>query len=173
MRHTLSVTVEDKPGVLARISSMCSLRGFNIRSLAVGPIHQPGLSRITLVVDDVEVEQITKQLHKLVNVLKISELGNNGMSLEREVMIVRVAADPGIRREVRDAAEVFGAETIDVGATTITFSLCAHPDRLSEFLDLVDHYGVIDLVKSGRIAMARDTKAQENGSRRTARGAAR
>lgn len=159
MHHTLSVTVQDKPGVLARVASMCALRGFNIRSLAVGPIHQPGLSRITLVVDDVAVEQVTKQLHKLVNVLKVSELDPND-SLEREVMLVRVSADPGIRREVRDTAEVFGATTIDVGVKTVTFELCDHPQRLSDFLALIGHYGVVDLVKSGRIAMARDAKAK-------------
>ncbi len=157
MHHTLSVTVQDKPGVLARVASMCALRGFNIRSLAVGPIHQVGLSRITLVVDDVAVEQVTKQLHKLVNVLKVSELDPNE-SLEREVMLVRVSADPGSRREVRDTAEVFGATTIDVGAKSVTFELCDHPERLTDFLNLVAHYGVVDLVKSGRIAMARDTK---------------
>lgn len=159
MHHTLSVTVQDKPGVLARVASMCSLRGFNIRSLAVGPIHQPGLSRITLVVDDVAVEQVTKQLHKLVNVLKVSELDPND-SLEREVMLVRVSADPGSRREVRDTAEVFGATTIDVGAKSVTFELCDHPQRLNDFLTLIGHYGVVDLVKSGRIAMARDAKAR-------------
>lgn len=159
MHHTLSVTVQDKPGVLARVASMCSLRGFNIRSLAVGPIHQPGLSKITLVVDDVAVEQVTKQLHKLVNVLKVSELDPND-SLEREVMLVRVSADPGSRREVRDTAEVFGATTIDVGAKSLTFELCDHPQRLSDFLALIGHYGVVDLVKSGRIAMARDAKAR-------------
>ena len=163
MRHTLSVTVEDQPGVLAKISSMCSMRGFNIHSLAVGPIHQPGLSRITLVVDDIEVEKITKQLHKLVNVLKIVEL-DAADSLESEVMLVRVAAEPDVRREVRDAAEVLGATTIDVGAHTITFSVCGHPDRLAEFLQIVDHYGVVDLVKSGRIAMARDTKTRTRQS---------
>lgn len=159
MHHTLSVTVQDKPGVLARVASMCSLRGFNIRSLAVGPIHQPGLSKITLVVDDVAVEQVTKQLHKLVNVLKVAELDPND-SLEREVMLVRVSADPGSRREVRDTAEVFGATTIDVGAKSVTFELCDHPQRLNDFLALIGHYGVVDLVKSGRIAMARDAKAR-------------
>ena len=159
MHHTLSVTVQDKPGVLARVASMCSLRGFNIRSLAVGPIHQPGLSKITLVVDDVAVEQVTKQLHKLVNVLKVSEIDPND-SLEREVMLVRVSADPGSRREVRDTAEVFGATTIDVGAKSLTFELCDLPQRLSDFLALIGHYGVVDLVKSGRIAMARDAKAR-------------
>lgn len=159
MHHTLSVTVQDKPGVLARVASMCALRGFNIRSLAVGPIHQPGLSKITLVVDDVEVEQVTKQLHKLVNVLKVSELDPSD-SLEREVMIVRVSAGPDTRREVRDAADVFGATTIDVGTNSITFELCDHPHGLTDFLSLVGHYGVIDLVKSGRIAMARDAKAK-------------
>ena len=158
-RHILSVTVEDRPGVLAKISSMCAMRGFNIHSLAVGPIHRPGLSCITLVVDDVEVEQITKQLHKLINVLKITEL-QPSQSMEREALLVRVAADPDVRREVRDAAEIVGATTIDVGATSITFSLCDHPDRLADFLEMVEHYGVTDLVKSGRIAMARDTKTK-------------
>lgn len=157
MRHTLSVTVEDKPGVLARISSLCARRGFNIRSLAVGPLHQPGLSKITLVVDDVEVEQVTKQLHKLVNVLKIAELDPDD-SLQREVLLVRVAADADSRREVRDAAEVFGATTVDVAANSITFELCDHPTRLADFLKLIDHYGVLDLVKSGRVALARGVK---------------
>jgi len=163
VRHLLSVTVQDRPGVLAKISAMCALRGFNIHSLAVGPMHKPGLSRITLVVDDVEVEQITKQLHKLVNVLKITELTPTD-SVEREVMLVRVTADAASRREVRDTAEVFGAKTIDVGSGSITFSLCDHPDRLAEFLEIVDHYGVADVVKSGRIAMARDTKVKSKQS---------
>ncbi len=159
MRHTLSVTVEDKPGVLARVASLCARRGFNIRSLSVGPLHLPGLSKITLVVDDVEVEQVTKQLHKLVNVLKISELDPDD-SLEREVLLVRVMAGSDNRREVRDAAEVFGATTLDVGGDSITFELCDHPSRLSDFLKLVEHYGVLDLVKSGRVALARGTKAK-------------
>jgi len=158
-QHILSVTVLDEPGVLAKVSSMCAMRGFNIHSLAVGPIHTPGMSRITLVVDDVEVEQVTKQLHKVISVLKISELDPVD-SLATEVMMVRVAADAATRREVRDAAEVFGAVTLDVGANSVTFSLAAHPDRLGDFLQLVDHYGVIDLVKSGRIAMARDAKTK-------------
>lgn len=158
-RHTLSVTVQDKPGVLARVASMCALRGFNIRSLAVGPIHHEGLSKITLVVDDVDVEQVSKQLHKLVNVLKVLEL-DPSTSLEREAMLVRIAADPDTRREVRDAAEMLGATAIDVAADSVTFELCDHPDRLAEFLSLVAHYGVVDLVKSGRIAMARDAKAR-------------
>jgi len=158
MRHTLSVTVEDKPGVLARVSSLCARRGFNIRSLTVGPLHTPGLSKITLVVDDVEVEQVTKQLHKLVNVLKISELDPDD-SVEREVLLVRVSADPETRREVRDAAEVFGATTLDVGAASITFELCDHPSRVADFLKLIDHYGVVDLVKSGRVALARGAKS--------------
>lgn len=160
MRHTLSVTVEDKPGVLARVSSLCARRGFNIRSLAVGPLHQPGLSKITLVVDDVEVEQVKKQLHKLVNILTISELDPDH-SLEREVLLVRISAEGDARREVLATAEQWGATTVDAGDASITFELCDHPSRLSEFLSLVEHYGVIDLVKSGRIAMARDdsTKA--------------
>jgi len=163
VRHTLSVTVQDKPGVLAKVASMCALRGFNIHSLAVGPIHLPGMSKITLVVDDVDVEQVTKQLHKLVNVLKILEL-DPSESLEREVMLVRVAADSAIRREARDAAEVFGATTIDVGASSLTFEISDHPQRLNDFLSLIEHYGVLDIVKSGRVALDRDTKNKANGA---------
>lgn len=159
MRHTLSVTVEDKPGVLARVASMCARRGFNIRSLAVGPLHQPGFSKITLVVDDVEVEQVKKQLHKLVNVLTIVELDPDN-SLEREVLLVRLEAEGDARAELITVAEQWRATTIDASDTSITFELCDHPSRLSEFLSLVEHYGVIDLVKSGRVAMARDDSAK-------------
>lgn len=159
MRHTLSVTVEDKPGVLARVASLCARRGFNIRSLAVGPLHQPGFSKITLVVDDVEVEQVKKQLHKLVNVLTIVELDPDN-SLEREVLLVRLEAEGDARAELIAVAEQWRATTIDASDASITFELCDHPSRLSEFLSLVEHYGVIDLVKSGRVAMARDDSAK-------------
>jgi acetolactate synthase-1/3 small subunit len=159
VRHTLSVTVEDKPGVLARVASLCARRGFNIRSLAVGPLHQPGFSKITLVVDDVEVEQVKKQLHKLVNVLTIVELDPDN-SLEREVLLVRLEAEGDARAELIAVAEQWRATTIDASDTSITFELCDHPSRLSEFLSLVEHYGVIDLVKSGRVAMARDDSAK-------------
>ncbi len=159
MKHTLAVLVEDKPGVLARVASLFTRRAFNIHSLAVGPIHQPGFSRITLVVDAVDVDQVTKQLRKLVNVIRIIELAPEE-SLEREVMLVRVEAGPENHREVRDEAEAFGASTVDTGGGSLTFELCDHPSRLADFLSLIERYGVVELVKSGRIAIARDAESR-------------
>lgn len=157
MQHTLSVVVEDKPGVLARISAMFSNRGFNIHSLAVGPTHQEGRSRITLVVDAPELEQLKKQLNKLVNVIKVQEM-EPAEALEREVMIVRVSAQPAIRGEVRDTASLFDARVIDISSGAMTFEVCGTPQQLRTFLDHVGPYGVVDLVKSGRIAMRRESE---------------
>lgn len=156
MQHTLTVLVEDKPGVLARISAMFSNRGFNIHSLAVGPTHREGLSRITLVVDAPELEQMKKQLNKLVNVLKVQEM-EPAEALEREVMIVRVSAQPTSRGEVRDTASLFDAKVIDISTTAITFEVAGTPQHLHTFLDHLSPYGVVDLVKSGRIAMRRES----------------
>jgi acetolactate synthase-1/3 small subunit len=157
MQHTLTVLVENKPGVLARVSAMFSNRGFNIHSLAVGPTHRDGLSRITLVVDAPELEQMKKQLNKLVNVIKVQEM-EASEALEREVMIVRVAAQPAIRGEVRDTASLFDARVIDISSSAITFEVAGTPQHLHTFLDHIGPYGVVDLVKSGRIAMRRESE---------------
>jgi acetolactate synthase-1/3 small subunit len=154
MQHTISVVVEDKPGVLARVSAMFSNRGFNIHSLAVGPTHVEGRSRITLVVDAPALEQVQKQLHKLVNVIKVTELDPDE-ALEREVMIVRVAAAPHQRGEVSDTAAVFDARVIDLAPDSITFEVAGTPTHLNSFIDHITPYGIVDLVKSGRIAMRR------------------
>jgi len=156
MQHTLTVLVENKPGVLARVSAMFSNRGFNIHSLAVGPTHREGLSRITLVVDAPELAQIKKQLNKLVNVIKVQEM-EAAEALEREVMIVRVSAQPASRGEVRDTASLFDARVIDISATAITFEIAGTPQHLHTFLDHLSPYGIVDLVKSGRIAMRRES----------------
>ncbi|MGH8913931.1 MAG: acetolactate synthase small subunit [Acidimicrobiia bacterium] len=157
MQHTLTVLVENKPGVLARVSAMFSNRGFNIHSLAVGPTHQEGRSRITLVVDAPELEQLKKQLNKLVNVIKVQEM-EPAEALEREVMIVRVSAQPAVRGEVRDTASLFDAKVIDISSSTITFEVAGSPQHLHTFIDHISPYGVVDLVKSGRIAMKRDSE---------------
>lgn len=159
MRHTLSVIVEHKPGVLARVASLCARRGFNIHSLAVGPIHEPDRSRITLVVDADQMEQVTKQLHKLVHVIKITELSAEE-SVEREVMLIRVA-DASRRREVLDAATPFEAKVVDAAAASVAFQVAGHPRELAAFLEAMRPFGVTDLVKSGRIAIARDKPAAE------------
>lgn len=152
MQHTLAVIVENKPGVLARVSAMFSNRGFNIHSLAVGPTHVAGRSRITLVVDAPELEQLKKQLHKLINVIKVHELDPNQV-LEREVMLVRVSCNVAARGELRDTASLFDAKVIDLADNSLTFELTGAPAHLSSFLDQVRRYGIVDLVKSGRIAM--------------------
>lgn len=151
-QHTLSVIVEDKPGVLARVSAMFSNRAFNIHSLAVGPTHVTGRSHITVVVDGPEMEQLKKQLHKLVNVIKVTELERRD-ALESEVMIARIACDPANRGEIGDTAGLFGARMIDLAANSITFELAGTPEHLASFVDQMRPYGVIDLVKSGRVAM--------------------
>jgi acetolactate synthase-1/3 small subunit len=160
MQHTLSVIVENKPGVLARVSAMFSNRGFNIHSLAVGPTHVEGRSRITLVVDAPELEQLKKQLNKLVNVIKVLELEQDE-ALEREVMLVRVSSVPSSRGEIRDTASLFDARIVDVSDAAMTFEVCGVPAHLAAFLDQMRPYGIVDLVKSGRIALK---KTSDNGS---------
>jgi acetolactate synthase-1/3 small subunit len=172
--HVIAVQVENKPGVLARVSSMFARRGFNIHSLAVGPTADPGLSQMTVVVDGPAMEQIIKQLYKLVNTVKVFELANEDR-IDREVMMVRVSAEPGRRTEILEAARVYGAQAVDVGSATMTLELAGDPGRLNDFLDLLRPYGIVDLVKSGRIALAKDvktaTKTPKDGARKRLRSA--
>jgi acetolactate synthase-1/3 small subunit len=159
-KQILSVLVEDKPGVLARVSSMFARRGFNIHSLAVGPAADPEFSMMTVVVEDENLEQVLKQLRKLVNTIKVTEL-NPQDSIEREVMLVRVAADASQRGELLETAGVFKARAVDVGTTSITFEITGTPDKVNDFLELMRPYGLIELAKSGWIALARDSKGRE------------
>ena len=159
MNHVISALDENKPGVLARVSSMFARRGFNIHSLAVGPTVDPGMSLITLVVDGPEMEQIIKQLYKLVNTVKVTELGP-GEGVVREIMLLRVNSDPANRAQMIESAAIFDATPVDVGAATITFEVSGEPEVLANFLELMRPYGVVDLVKSGRIALAKDPKAK-------------
>ncbi len=159
-QHTLSVLVEDKPGVLARVSSLLARRGFNIHSLAVGPTAEAGMSKMTVVVNAPELEQVKKQLHKLVNVVKITELDKD-FAIEREVMLVRVNAAPGKRGEILEIASIFKAKAVDVATNSITFQVAGTPTKVNDFLELIRPFGIIDLVKSGRIAMRRDPKARK------------
>lgn len=154
--HTLSVLVEDKPGALARISSLFARRGFNIESLAVGPTERPGVSRITLRVDCSQhsIEQVEKQIHKLVNVLRVSELVP-GEAVERELLLIKVAAPPDRRGELLALGEVFGARVADLGPDAIVFELAGGPEELGSFEELVRPHGVKELVRTGRIGLAR------------------
>jgi len=157
IQHTLSVLVEDRPGVLARVSLLLARRGFNIHSLAVGPARDDGMALMTIVVEAPELEQVKKQLHKLVNIVKIAELDPE-QSLEREIMIVRVSAPSSRRGEVLEVAAIFKAIAVDVGPATIAFQVTGDSTKLRNFLNLVRPYGITDLVTSGRIAIAREVK---------------
>jgi acetolactate synthase-1/3 small subunit len=160
MKHTLSVLVENKAGVLARVSSLLARRGFNIHSLAVGPTAEDHLSRMTIVVDAPELEQVKKQLHKLINVVKITELDPQ-TAVEREIALVRISTDGQKRSDVLEVAALFDAIAVDVGVATIMFLVAGAPDKVNDFVELVRPYGIVDLVKSGRIALARDVKTRK------------
>ncbi len=159
-KHTLSVLVENKAGVLARVSSLLARRGFNIHSLAVGPTAEESISRMTIVVDAPELEQVKKQLHKLINVVKITEL-DPMTAVEREIALLRVSTEGQKRSDVLEVATLFDAVAVDVGVSTIMFLVAGAPDKVNDFVELVRPYGIVDLVKSGRVALARDQKSRK------------
>ena len=156
MKHTLSVTVEDKPGALNRITTMFARRGFNIDSLAVGPTERPGVSCITLRVDCSRhtLEQIEKQIHKLVNVLRVTEL-QPGEAVERELLVVRVTAPSDRRAELVTTAQALGAKLLDVGRDAVVLELAGTPEELDGFHELCEPYGIVDLVRTGRVGVPR------------------
>jgi len=154
--HTLSVLVENRAGVLTRCAGLFARRGFNIDSLAVGTTHDPTRSRITIRVECEQhsIDQVIKQLYKLVDVLKVQELDTTAVELE--LLMIKVTAAPERRPEIISLAEVFEARVVDVGPEAITFSCVAQPDRLQALEELLAPYGIKDLVRTGRIALDRD-----------------
>ena len=157
MRHTLSVLLENKPGALMRISSMFARRGFNIESLSVGPTERHDVSRITLRVDCDQhpLEQIEKQMHKLVNVLRVTELKPDE-SVERELALITVGAPPDKRAEVIGLADLYGgARVADIGRDAVTFEIVGRPEELDAFEELVRPHGVRELARTGRIGLRR------------------
>lgn len=158
--HTLSVLVEDKPGVLARVSSLFSRRGFNITSLAVGPTETDGLSRMTIVVavDEIRLEQITKQLNKLINVIKIVEQEPTS-SVARELVLVKVRADAATRSQIIEVAELFRARVVDVSPESVVLEATGTPEKLAAILRMLDEYGIREIVQSGMVALGRGPKA--------------
>jgi acetolactate synthase-1/3 small subunit len=164
-RHILSVLVENKPGVLARIAGMFSRRGYNIHSLAVGPTEDDAVSRLTIVVgtEAVQLEQIVKQLNKLVHVLKVIELG--GDAVARELQLVKVSAGPDTRTQIIELAGVFRAKIVDVGHDTITIEAAGNPRKLEAMLDLLAPFGIREFVRSGTISLARGSRSINDGAR--------
>ncbi|HEV2088807.1 MAG TPA: acetolactate synthase small subunit [Cryptosporangiaceae bacterium] len=155
-RHTLSVLVENKPGVLARVSGLFSRRGFNIDSLAVGPTEHPDVSRMTIVVDeaDLPLEQVTKQLNKLVNVIKIVEL-EPGTSVQRELLLVKVRADLQQRSHVLETVQLFRAKVVDVSQEAVTIEATGTADKLDALVRVLEPFGIKEMVQSGLVAIGR------------------
>jgi acetolactate synthase-1/3 small subunit len=155
-KHTLSVLVENKPGVLARIAGLFSRRGFNIDSLAVGPTEHSEISRMTIVVnvEDSPLEQVTKQLNKLIEVIKIVEL-DPPASVTRELLLVKVKADAETRGQVLETVQLFRAKVVDVATDAVTIEVTGNAEKLDAFLRVLEPFGVRELVQSGMVAIGR------------------
>jgi acetolactate synthase-1/3 small subunit len=155
-KHTLSVLVENKPGILARVAGLFARRGFNIDSLAVGETEHPEVSRMTIVVnvETSPLEQVTKQLNKLVEVIKVVELDTD-YSVNRELLLVKVKADAGSRGQVLELVQLFRAKVVDVAADAVTIQIVGNQGKLEDFLRVLEPYGVRELVQSGVVAIGR------------------
>ncbi|MGE4374809.1 acetolactate synthase small subunit [Methanoculleus receptaculi] len=158
--HTLSVLVENRAGVLSRVAGMFSRRGFNIESLAVGTCEEPGMSRITIVVngDDAVVEQVMKQTNKIIDVIKVSDLTEHE-SVERELALIKVAAETGAARaEIMQIANIFRAQIVDVGTRTLVLQVAGDTDKIDALEKLLRQYGIKELVRTGKVALLRGSK---------------
>ena len=160
-RHILSVLVENKPGVLSRVTGLVSRRGFNIESLSVGPTEDQTLSRLTIIMiaDDVAYEQITKQLHKLISVHKITDLTQE-QAIERELVLFKVHANPERRSEIIEIANVFRAKIVDVGKSSLTIEATGDHDKLDAILSLLHRFGIKEVARTGSVAMRRSKKCE-------------
>ncbi|GAA4989380.1 acetolactate synthase small subunit [Kineococcus glutinatus] len=168
-QHTLSVLVEDKPGVLMRVSSLFARRNFNIQSLTVGPTERADVSRMTVVVDVEKqpLEQVTKQLNKLVNVIKIVELDESA-SVERELVLVKVRADAATRGEIQGVVQMFRAHVVDVSPDAVVVEATGSPDKLAALLRVLEPFGIRELVQSGTVALARGGRSISDRALRSA-----
>jgi acetolactate synthase-1/3 small subunit len=168
-KHTLSVLVENRPGVLTRVAGLFARRGFNIHSLAVGPTEHPEVSRMTVVVDvdELPLEQVTKQLNKLVSVIKIVELENSS-SVQRELLLVKVKADLQTRTHVLETARLFRAKVVDVAPDAVTIEATGNAEKLEALLRVLEPFGVRELVQSGMVAIGRGSRSITDRALRTA-----
>jgi acetolactate synthase, small subunit (EC 2.2.1.6) len=158
MKHTLSVLVEDEAGVLTRIAGLFARRGFNIESLAVGPAEQVGISRITMVVpgDEREIEQLTKQLYKLIHVLKVQDI-TAVPCVERELMLIKVNATPLTRREIIEIAQVFRARVVDLAEESLTLEVTGDPGKMAAIVQMLQKFGIREIARTGKIALVRES----------------
>ena len=158
MKHTLSVLVEDEAGVLTRIAGLFARRGFNIESLAVGPAEQGGISRITMVVpgDDHIIEQLTKQLYKLINVLKVQDI-TDIPCVERELMLLKVNATSLTRSEIIEIAQIFRARVVDIGEDSLTLEVVGDPGKMVAIVQVLQKFGLKEVARTGKIALVRES----------------
>lgn len=163
--HTLSILVENKAGVLSRVTGLFSRRGFNIESLAVGTCEEPGMSRITIVCigDDAQIEQVMKQLNKLIDVIKVSDLTDNER-VERELAMIKVTADSGATRsEIMQIAQIFRAQIVDMATKTLVLQIAGNTEKIDALETMLRQYGVKELVRTGKIGMLRGSKTVKSG----------
>ena len=160
-KHTISVLVENKFGVLSRVAGLFSARGYNIESLSVGETLDPTVSRMTLVVtgDEFVIEQVTKQLHKLIDIIKVNDLTDDD-HVERELMLVRVNAEPQHRAEILRTADIFRARVVDVTPTSFTLEATGDAGKLEALVELLRPAGIQELVRTGKVAIARGSKTR-------------
>jgi len=158
MKHTLSVLVEDEAGVLTRIAGLFARRGFNIESLAVGPAEQVGISRITMVVpgDEQSIEQLTKQLYKLINVLKVQDITNTPC-VERELMLIKVNTSSTNRLEIVELARVFRAHIVDMAEDALTIEVVGDPGKMVAIIQVLNKFGIREISRTGKIALVRES----------------
>lgn len=158
MKHTISVLVEDEAGVLTRIAGLFARRGFNIESLAVGPAEQVGVSRITMVVpgDDSIIEQLIKQLYKLISVLKVQDI-TQIPCVERELMLVKVRATASNRSEVIQVAQIFRARIVDISEDNLTIEVVGDPGKMVAIIQMLNKFGIREIARTGKIAMTRES----------------
>jgi acetolactate synthase-1/3 small subunit len=171
-RHTLAVLVENKPGVLARVASLFSRRGFNIDSLAVGPTENDQISRMTIVVnsEDIPLEQVTKQLNKLINVIKIVEL-DPAQSVQREIVLIKVRTDSATRSHVLEIVQLFRSKVVDVASDAVTIEATGTVDKLEALIRVLEPFGIRELVQSGMVAVSRGGRSMTDRSLRVERSA--
>ncbi len=158
MKHTISVLVEDEAGVLTRIAGLFARRGFNIESLAVGPAEQVGISRITMVVpgDDSTIEQLTKQLNKLINVLKVQDI-TEVPCVERELMLLKVNATSSNRAEIIDLAQIFRARVVDVAEDSLTLEVVGDPGKMVAIVQVLNRFGLREVARTGKVSLPRES----------------
>ena len=159
MKHTLSVLVEDESGVLTRIAGLFARRSFNIDSLAVGPAEQEGISRITMVVpsDERTIQQLTKQLYKLVNILKVQDI-TNLPSVERELMLIKINANSESRSEILEIVKIFRAKVVDFSENSLIIEVTGDPGKMVAIEQILTKFGICEIARTGKISLVRESK---------------